>query len=551
MGVVQLPSGVNVGGLGKRCAAQVIDGVIPVVLGSVWASVAATSPTFEALLVVSIACGVLGLAYALLLWWMFAARAAGPGMRLMKLQLVGVADGAPIGWGRFFLRQLVLVACAATGIGLVVVVVLLILHPLHQGWHDLAARSVVIAERVKPQVTTRTPSTRRPVSSMSVSSTVGLPPHLATQPGFAGQHDSWDAVSSGAFGSDVPAASGPITSVPGYAQGGGQIVGVPTALPQSGTSAADAASWGRPSEGRPPSMAERSPEPWGAAPAVSAGSPFSPAPVMVPPATPSPVAHPPAAAPPSLSPPAARPPVGAPPATAAPDVAGPPRPGDPGVWGAPRQPAPASSWESSPAAPSAARGLEPPPWGAPAGTSAVAPPGEAGWAPGVQPARAWGVPETSVPPASDELTDSLPVRAVSPGVTAVPAAPVDDDGRTHLARPVVRTAGAWALRLDDGREIVLSGTVLIGRNPVARGGEDVSDLISVGADGRMVSKTHLAVGVDQRGVYVVDRGSTNGTAIATSGGIFEPCAAGDRVRVRDGQVISFGDHSLVVHRTQG
>lgn len=142
------------------------------------------------------------------------------------------------------------------------------------------------------------------------------------------------------------------------------------------------------------------------------------------------------------------------------------------------------------------------------------------------------------------------MRAVAAEITAVPAAPIDD-GHTHLARPVVRAAGAWALRLDDGREVVLSGTVLIGRNPVARGGEDVSDLVSVGSDGRMVSKTHLAVGVDQRGVYVVDRGSTNGTAIATSGGVFEPCAAGDRVRVRDGQVVSFGDHSLVVHRTQG
>ena len=48
---------------------------------------------------------------------MFAVRAAGPGMRLMKLQLVGFSDGRPIGWGRFLLRWLLLQALRLTGIG--------------------------------------------------------------------------------------------------------------------------------------------------------------------------------------------------------------------------------------------------------------------------------------------------------------------------------------------------------------------------------------------------------------------------------------------------
>lgn len=139
-----------------------------------------------------------------------------------------------------------------------------------------------------------------------------------------------------------------------------------------------------------------------------------------------------------------------------------------------------------------------------------------------------------------------------PEVTSVPADPVDDgSANTHVTRAVTRTAGTWAVRLDDGRQIAVEGTVLIGRNPVPRAGEEIGELVSIGADGRMVSKTHLSVSVDQRGVYIMDRGSTNGTAIAASEGAYEPCAAGDRVRVRDGQVVSFGDHTLVVHRTPG
>ena len=42
--------------------------------------------------------------WGLVVWWMFATRAAGPGMRLMKLQLVGFSDGRPVGWGRFLVR---------------------------------------------------------------------------------------------------------------------------------------------------------------------------------------------------------------------------------------------------------------------------------------------------------------------------------------------------------------------------------------------------------------------------------------------------------------
>lgn len=141
-----LPPGVVVGPLGARFVAFLIDRSVPVLISGLATIVSVQLP--DARTVVFIVAGVLILAWGLLVWQMYAVRAAGPGMRLMKLQLVGYTDGRPIGWGRFFLRWLVLSLLAGTGIGLVLMIIFLILQPRKQGWHDLAADSVVIKERV-------------------------------------------------------------------------------------------------------------------------------------------------------------------------------------------------------------------------------------------------------------------------------------------------------------------------------------------------------------------------------------------------------------------
>lgn len=101
----------------------------------------------------------------------------------------------------------------------------------------------------------------------------------------------------------------------------------------------------------------------------------------------------------------------------------------------------------------------------------------------------------------------------------------------------------------DGRSIDLNGLVLIGRDPVPQPGEDPV-LVATGGTSKRISKTHLAIGVDARGPYVVDRGSTNGTAIASVGGSLVPCAAGEQVRVSEGQMVSFGDLHLEIRRSQ-
>lgn len=141
-----LPPGVSRGPLGSRVLAQLVDLVVPAVV--VVASTAtgrslggggATASTLVGTLLV--------VAWFVLVWWLVATRAASPGMRVLKLQLVGLRDGRPIGWARFLVRSLVLVVLTLSVVGLVLMLLLLVRHPRRQGWHDLAVHSVVIRER--------------------------------------------------------------------------------------------------------------------------------------------------------------------------------------------------------------------------------------------------------------------------------------------------------------------------------------------------------------------------------------------------------------------
>lgn len=100
------------------------------------------------------------------------------------------------------------------------------------------------------------------------------------------------------------------------------------------------------------------------------------------------------------------------------------------------------------------------------------------------------------------------------------------------------------LRLSDGQEMTVTETVLIGRNPSASDGETVGELFRVPDPGRSVSKTHLMVGVDDEGVWVVDRASTNGTIVTLSDGQQIICAAHQVVRLPDGAAVGFGDYSI-------
>ncbi|MFD0865183.1 FHA domain-containing protein, partial [Tessaracoccus lubricantis] len=157
------------------------------------------------------------------------------------------------------------------------------------------------------------------------------------------------------------------------------------------------------------------------------------------------------------------------------------------------------------------------------------------------PPRAW-IP---LPTPTPVIEPSVKVRQRSFGE-------VEEADGTRIANLPAQAGRAgdegWYVRLDDGREVELSVTVLLGRNPQKSPEDPEVHLVPASGDGRMISRTHVLIGTDPRGVYVVDRGSTNGTALVTQGGRLEPCPAGTQVRVREGQQVSYGNRWFTVLR---
>lgn len=164
------------------------------------------------------------------------------------------------------------------------------------------------------------------------------------------------------------------------------------------------------------------------------------------------------------------------------------------------------------------------------------------------------VGDTAPTPASTSLVDHVP--AVLRPATAPDGAPgelPDDVESTHLvaertAVPTAPVGGPTAvLRLWDGRRLTLEGLALVGRNPTTRPGEaEPLHRLTLDDPTRSVSKTHVAIGVDADGVWVTDRGSTNGTVVQGADGSRVECTPDVAVRVPRGATVRLGRYWFTV-----
>jgi len=437
-----LPPGVEAGPVGRRLLAHVVDLLVPVAIGTVM--IASLSLPNRSSVAILVGLGSLIMAaWIVLVWSMFATRAAGPGMRLMRLQLVGLKDGRPIGWGRFFVRTVVLFALTITVLPLIAMIVMLLRQPRRQGWHDLAANAVVIKARPLAPTGPR-PVTQSRSTSLARPATVKEPSLVSRQ-----------------------------TASPAYASNGHTHPSLQSRGPQGYANEhyrEDEPSDRRPSDrprvgtGGGTGGQERSASPSGAA-----------------------------------------------------------RPGPrPELSGSSRLPS--------------SRGSDTTPT---AGTRLPAPLPSS--VPTVRPGAVAGLPELGGEPE--------PVTMRQERIGEGQAAPTHEDETVGPGAEDSRPLNVgWAAALDDGREIDVTGLVLLGRNPQPRPGEEDAEMIKVADDTRTVSKTHLALGVDANGMYVMDRGSTNGSTVTNTHGVSKTCPAGDIVPVTPGSIISFGDHWLEIRR---
>jgi len=100
------------------------------------------------------------------------------------------------------------------------------------------------------------------------------------------------------------------------------------------------------------------------------------------------------------------------------------------------------------------------------------------------------------------------------------------------------------LRFDDGTTVRIGAFGLIGRDPAPEAGEEGALAIPLSDPQRLMSKTHLSVGLDAQGLWVCDRGSRNGTQLLSPGGEIVEAASGERVRVPEGWVVQVGGRSF-------
>ncbi|HHV22635.1 MAG TPA: FHA domain-containing protein [Propionibacterium sp.] len=107
------------------------------------------------------------------------------------------------------------------------------------------------------------------------------------------------------------------------------------------------------------------------------------------------------------------------------------------------------------------------------------------------------------------------------------------------------TGQPW-LRLDDGSRIDLGTAVVLGREPVAPPDVPTATPHAVVDPTMRLSKTHVAMGRNPDGVWVLDLYSTNGVRVAHPGADVTAVTPGQSTPVPVGSRIEFGGRSLEV-----
>ncbi|GEL94731.1 RDD family protein [Cellulomonas composti] len=161
--------------------------------------------------------------------------------------------------------------------------------------------------------------------------------------------------------------------------------------------------------------------------------------------------------------------------------------------------------------------------------------------PSTPPVPSSAPPAPAPEPADDPADEAEDVETTRRGLHAAPPGPVPPP-------PPRAPVTAAYLEISDGQRIVVTRTALVGRNPAAAA--PGVQLVRVVDPTRSVSKTHLQIAVEPSGVWVADRGSTNGTVVTLPGGAQVICPVDHPVRLRVGSVVMFGDCVLRLVGTQ-
>ena len=163
------------------------------------------------------------------------------------------------------------------------------------------------------------------------------------------------------------------------------------------------------------------------------------------------------------------------------------------------------------------------------------------------------VPAAPEPPAvADLVADAEPVAVAEPAAEPVafaePAAVAEE---TQLApqrnTPAAPAGPQWRLVMPHGdAPVEISGAVVIGRGPVTIPEYATAQLVTASDPSKSVSKTHALLGIDAKGLWVADLGSTNGTFVITPTGGDVRVQPGAPVYVPPGSDVELGQYVITV-----
>ncbi|WP_421743508.1 RDD family protein [Cellulomonas sp.] len=146
----------------------------------------------------------------------------------------------------------------------------------------------------------------------------------------------------------------------------------------------------------------------------------------------------------------------------------------------------------------------------------------------------------------ERLADAPVVRPADPGLDEPEPVDLGDLEHTRLRPSVPAPRVHLHLRFDTGEELDVEGDGLVGRSPATEPG--VAHVVSIDDPDRSISRVHLAFGPEPGGrrLWVVDRGSTNGTVLVGPDGTSVALPPGTRAVVERGWTVRFGRRSLLV-----
>ena len=191
--------------------------------------------------------------------------------------------------------------------------------------------------------------------------------------------------------------------------------------------------------------------------------------------------------------------------------------------------------------------LDPFPWGLPRATEQPAP-RPPGPEPEPVPAPAPGPAPVSAPSVPAPVPDQ-PISARLPRATGSHRAlDSDDEADIEETRIVGRAPKGerFILQFSTGESVTVTGTGLIGRNPVTEPGEYVDSIVTITDPGKSVSKTHLEFGQEGGAFWISDRFSGNGTVVREPDRQPKRSDAGKRYRVVRGTRVDIGEQFFIV-----